>query len=313
MEPVEAERARRRLKLLYESDRLLGVKDWPVSLPVAPVPCETRSAVPEEESVTRSAGPQVDSLAPEVQERLEALMERFPPELEPPGAEPQNRPDRMYSARHSLKGSPVEVVKAKAEALARQAGQVRQCERCGLNKTCRQKVFGIGHPDTRIVFVGEAPGADEDRIGYPFVGRAGHLLTAMVEKGMGLRREHVYICNVLKCRPPQNRTPTTDEMAACQEHMWAQLSVIEPQVVVALGLPAMQTLLNTTDPIGRRRGQFYEICLSGSDLMGGAVAKCMPTYHPAYLLRNPADKGKTWEDLKKVMVELGIPVRGQRG
>jgi uracil-DNA glycosylase family 4 len=296
---VEAERARRRLRLLCESDRLLGLKDWPVS----GVGGVVSDAAP-------SGGTGGDDIPPAVRDRLVALLEQFPPELEPPGADPKNRPDRMYSARHALKGSPAEAVKAKAQALAELASQTRQCERCGLYKTCRQKVFGIGHPDTRIVFVGEAPGADEDRLGYPFVGRAGRLLTAMVEKGMGLRREHVYICNVLKCRPPENRTPTTDEIAACQDHMWAQLRVIEPEVVVALGLPAMQALLNTTDPIGRRRGRFYEIHLSGSDLMGGPVAKCMPTYHPAYLLRNPADKKKAWEDLKKVMAELGIEVRG---
>ena len=299
MGSAEAAGARRRLKLLCESDRLLGMKEWPVG---------KRSRSVDGVSSTRGSGE--EDLAPAVRERLEALMVALPPELEPPGADPKNRPDPIYSAGHALKGSPVEVVKAKAAALARQAEEVKQCKRCGLYQTCRQKVFGIGHPDTRLVFVGEAPGADEDRLGYPFVGRAGHLLTAMVEKGMGLRREHVYICNVLKCRPPENRTPTTDEMAACQDHMWAQLSVIEPEVVVALGLPAMQTLLNTTDPIGRRRGQFYEIHLSGSDLMGGPVAKCLPTYHPAYLLRNPADKKKAWEDLKKVMAAMGIKAGG---
>ena len=243
----------------------------------------------------------------DIENRLRAVMEQFPPELEPPGADPENRPQPLFSATHALKGFPVEVVKLKVEALAQQAEQIKQCKRCGLYKECTQKVFGIGHPDTRIVFVGEAPGADEDRIGYPFVGRAGKLLTAMVEKGMGLRREHVYICNVVKCRPPENRTPTTDEMAACQDHLWAQLSVIEPEFIVALGLPATQTLLNTKDSLGRRRGQFYEIYLSGSDLTGGPVAKCLPTYHPAYLLRNPADKRKAWEDLKKVMAEMGIP------
>jgi uracil-DNA glycosylase len=244
---------------------------------------------------------------PDIEDRLRAVMEQFPPEIEPPGADSENRPDPLFSASHALKGSPLEMIKLKVETLAQQAEQVRKCQRCGLYKGCNQKVFGIGHPDTRIVFVGEAPGADEDRIGYPFVGRAGKLLTAMVEKGMGLRREHVYICNVVKCRPPENRTPTTDEMAACQDHLWAQLSVLEPEVVVALGLPATQLLLNTKDSLSRRRGQFYEIRLSGSDLAGSPVAKCLPTYHPAYLLRNPADKRKTWDDLKKIMAEMGIP------
>ena len=234
-------------------------------------------------------------------------MEQFPPQIEPPGADPQSRPDPVFSARHALKGSPAEVVKLKVEALAEQASQVKKCKRCGLHETCTQKVFGVGHPDTRVVFVGEAPGADEDRLGYPFVGRAGKLLTAMIEKGMGLRREHVYICNVVKCRPPENRTPTTEELAACQDHLWAQLSVIEPQFVVSLGAPATHTLLNTKDALGRLRGQFFEIYLSGSDLTGGPLAKCLPTYHPAYLLRVPTDKKKAWDDLKKVMAEMGIP------
>jgi uracil-DNA glycosylase len=325
---TEVDLARRRLKLLCESDRLLGVRDWPVArtgLSPSGLPADNDTAEddpamskreaesglthsPEQPPPSQPAPPaRRKSVDPDIESRLRAEMEQFPPEIEPPGADPENRPDPLFSAAHALKGSPVEAVKLKAETLAQQAQQVRQCQRCGLCQGCTQKVFGIGHPDTRIVFLGEAPGADEDRIGYPFVGRAGKLLTAMVEKGMGLRREHVYICNVVKCRPPENRTPTTDEMAACQDHLWAQLSLIEPEIVVALGLPATQMLLNTKDSLSRRRGQFYQIHLSGSDLGGGPMAKCLPTYHPAYLLRNPVDKRKTWEDLKKVMTEMGIP------
>lgn len=323
MEP-EMEATRRRLQLLYESDRLLGLRDWPVGSPgtstarstIQQAAGEDAPAMSKKVAKSSPGTPREHVSAPVkrnsadsgLDNRVKLLIEQFPPEIEPPGIDPQGRPDLLVSARYALKGSPVDVVKLKVEALARQFEQVKQCQRCGLyNQGCKQKVFGVGHPDTRIVFVGEAPGADEDRIGYPFMGRAGKLLTAMVEKGMKLRREHVYICNVVKCRPPENRTPTTDEITACQDHLWAQLTVIEPEIIVSLGSPATQTLLSTRDPIGRLRGQFFEIHLSGSDLTGGPVAKCLPTYHPAYLLRNPDDKKKVWEDLKKVIAEMGIP------
>lgn len=327
MESADSQVIGRKLRLLWESDRLLGVKDWPVrrdclTAASASSPAgnhEDSSAVAKrtsKSSVASVAKPQASAdRAPAVDsdadERLAAVMREFPPELdEPPGADPKNRPDPMFSARHALKGSPVDVVKIKAESLAQQAEQLKECKRCGLYKVSTQSVFGIGHPDTRVVFVGEGPGAEEDRTGYPFVGRAGQLLTAMIEKGMGLRREHVYICNVVKHRPPENRTPTTDEMAACQEHLWLQLSVLEPEFVVALGAPATQTLLSKKGSLGSVRGQVFDVCLAGADLAGGPVAKCVPTYHPAYLLRNPADKKKAWEDLKKVMALMNIPSRG---
>jgi len=244
---------------------------------------------------------------------LKALLEGFPPELpEPPGCDPAKRPEPLRSAGYALKGSPVEVVRRKAEALAELAEEVRACKRCGLADLCAQKVFGIGHPDTRLVFVGEAPGAEEDRMGYPFVGRAGQLLTAMIESGMRLRREQVYICNILKCRPPNNRTPAADEVAACQEHLWRQLQILEPELIVALGAPAAQTLLATKTSIGRLRGRFYDLPVSGSALLGGPTVKCLPTFHPAYLLRNPADKKKAWEDLQQLMKAMGIPVPARR-
>lgn len=328
MEPAEAEAIGRRLRLLWESDRLLGLKDWPVRGPCTATgstlsPAGTgkdpsavakrtsKSSAEAAELKASARAPEASVNDAELQERRKAAMQAFPPELEePPGAEPQNRPDPMFSARYALKGSPVEAVKRRAEALAQQAEAVKECKRCGLYKVSTQSVFGIGHPDTRIVFVGEAPGAEEDRTGYPFVGRAGQLLTAMVEKGMGLRREHVYICNVVKHRPPENRTPATEELAACQDHLWLQLSTLEPEIIVALGAPATQTLLSIKSSLGSVRGQAFDIYLSGSEVTGGPVAKCIPTYHPAYLLRNPADKKKAWEDLKKVMALMNIPARG---
>jgi uracil-DNA glycosylase len=326
VERAETQAIGRKLRLLWESDLRLGLKEWPVcghvtatarpssvghlrEEPSAPAGPGSESAQESRPIATVEAP--LAALGAEMEERLKAVMQVFTSELdEPPGADPKQRPDPLYSARYSLKGSPVEAVKKKAEALALQAGQLKACTRCGLYKVSTQSVFGIGHPDTRIVFVGEAPGAEEDRTGYPFVGRAGQLLTAMIEKGMGLRREHVYICNVMKHRPPENRTPTTDEMAACQDHLWQQLTVLEPEIVVALGAPATQTLLNMKCSLGKVRGQAFDLCLSGPATTSGPMAKCVPTYHPAYLLRNPPDKKKAWEDLQKVMALMKIPVRG---
>ncbi len=185
--------------------------------------------------------------------------------------------------------------------------RVKPCIRCGLCKTRTKTVFGQGSPAARIVFVGEAPGADEDRTGLAFVGRAGELLTAMIEKGMGLKRDDVFICNVLKCRPPDNRTPASDEIAACSPYLFEQLQIIQPDVIVALGGPAAQTLLNTRDGITRLRGRFHDFFISGSSMIGEPTP-LMPTFHPAYLLRSPGEKGKAWEDLKMVLTRLDLPI-----
>lgn len=195
----------------------------------------------------------------------------------------------------------------KAERLgALDAEHVTNCTKCGLSQTRTKTVFGQGHENARLVFVGEAPGADEDRTGVAFVGRAGQLLTKMVE-AMGLTRDEVFICNVLKCRPPDNRNPATDEVIACSPYLFEQLQIIDPEVIVALGAPATQTLLNTKESIGRLRGRFHDFYLSGSPLTGPNVP-LMPTYHPAYLLRSPGEKRKAWEDLQMVMALLGLPV-----
>ncbi|MCK6457804.1 MAG: uracil-DNA glycosylase [Phycisphaerae bacterium] len=185
--------------------------------------------------------------------------------------------------------------------------QVRGCRKCGLADGRTQTVFGQGSVAARIVFVGEAPGFEEDRTGQPFVGRAGELLTAMIERGMGLRRDDVYICNVIKCRPPNNRTPAPDEIAACCPYLFEQLRTIQPEVIVALGAPAAQTLLNTRESIGKLRGRFHDFYPSGSALVGDPVP-LMPTFHPAYLLRSPWEKAKAWEDLKLVLTRLELPI-----
>ena len=169
------------------------------------------------------------------------------------------------------------------------------CTRCKLHKARTNIVFGVGNPKAQLVFVGEGPGRDEDEQGEPFVGRAGKLLTQMIE-AMGLRRQDVYICNVVKCRPPENRLPEKDEIATCSPYLLRQLDVIKPKVICCLGACAAQTLLNTNQGISRYRGEFF-------DYRG---AKLIATYHPAYLLRNPNAKGDVWKDLQKVMALLGL-------
>jgi uracil-DNA glycosylase len=172
------------------------------------------------------------------------------------------------------------------------------CTRCKLHRTRHTIVFGDGSSQAQLVFVGEGPGADEDAQGLPFVGRAGKLLTQMIE-AMGLQRRDVYICNVVKCRPPGNRQPESDEVDACSPFLFRQLDVIKPKVIVCLGATAFQTLLQSNLSISRYRGQWL-------DFRG---YKMLPTYHPAYLLRNPAAKADVWKDLQKVMAELGLEVK----
>jgi DNA polymerase len=188
--------------------------------------------------------------------------------------------------------------------------QVKGCRKCRLCEGRTQTVFGQGNPDARLVFVGEAPGFEEDRQGLAFVGRAGQLLTKMIA-AMGLARDDVYICNVIKCRPPNNREPAADEILACSGYLRRQLEIIQPEVLVALGAPAAKTLLNTADSIGKLRGRFHDYFFSGITGSGPSVP-LMPTYHPAYLLRSPEEKRKAWEDLQMVMHLLELPLL-QRG
>lgn len=182
--------------------------------------------------------------------------------------------------------------------------QVKGCRKCRLCEGRTQTVFGQGRSTARLVFVGEGPGYEEDKQGLAFVGPAGQLLTRMIA-AMGLSRDQVYICNVVKCRPPENRTPLADEVLACSPYLHEQLSIIEPETIVALGAPAAKTLLNTADSIGKLRGRFHEYFPSGMPGIGRSIA-VMPTYHPAYLLRSPGEKSKAWEDLQQVMARLEL-------
>lgn len=180
------------------------------------------------------------------------------------------------------------------EALEQQA---RTCQQCRLHATRTNVVFGDGSRHADLMFVGEAPGADEDEQGLPFVGRAGQLLTKIIE-AMGLKRAEVYIANCLKCRPPNNRPPQADEIAFCDGFLLRQIELIKPRVICALGKHAAQTLLKTETPISQLRGKFF-------DYHG---TKLLPTYHPAYLLRNPAEKLTVWKDCQLIMKELGLPL-----
>jgi uracil-DNA glycosylase family 4 len=182
------------------------------------------------------------------------------------------------------------------ESLEAIRADLGDCRRCKLAPSRTHIVFGSGNPHAELMFVGEAPGADEDEQGLPFVGRAGQLLTKIIE-AIEMRREDVYICNILKCRPPGNRSPESDEIASCEPFLLRQVAAVKPRVVCALGTYGAQALLRTKEPISRLRGQFI-------DYRG---FKLMATYHPAYLLRNPNEKRKVWEDVQKIRDYLRSP------
>ena len=179
------------------------------------------------------------------------------------------------------------------EQLKKVSQEMADCQLCPLSKTRQNLVFGDGNPNAQIVFVGEAPGADEDQQGLPFVGKAGQLLTKIIE-AMGIKRKDVYICNILKCRPPDNRNPLPEEISFCEPFLKKQLQAISPKVICALGKFAAQTLLKTDISISLLRGRFHTY--NG--------IKLMPTYHPAYLLRNPSAKKQVWEDVQMIMKEI---------
>jgi DNA polymerase len=201
--------------------------------------------------------------------------------------------------------TPVVAAEERPARLAALKAEVAACTKCPhLAATRTQTVFGTGSPTARLMFVGEAPGADEDRTGLPFVGRAGQLLTDMITKGMGLTREEVYIANILKSRPPENRTPLPDEVANCLPYLERQIAIIRPEFLCLLGKVAASALLDTTLSLGRLRSRWYHY--------RGIPA--VVTYHPAYLLRNPASKKEAWDDLQMLMKAMGLtPPGGKKG
>jgi uracil-DNA glycosylase len=219
--------------------------------------------------------------------RPQGVGNRFSPDPQNPE---HNDEVRAAKGPEKTVPDPVRVFSGPAAALAGVRTEIGDCTRCKLHALGRRQiVFGVGNPQADLMFVGEAPGADEDVQGEPFVGRAGQLLTKIIE-AIGLTREDVYIANVIKCRPPGNRNPEPDEVAQCEPFLFKQIEIIKPKVIVALGKFAAQTLLRTLDPISRLRGRVF-------DYRG---AKLIPTFHPAYLLRNPSSKREVWEDMKVV-------------
>ncbi len=190
------------------------------------------------------------------------------------------------------------VEKITGDSLLKTREDLGECTRCKLHSTRHKIVFGDGNPKAELIFVGEGPGADEDAQGLPFVGRAGKLLTQMIE-AMGLQRKDVYICNVVKCRPPENRQPEEDEVTTCSPFLLRQIDAIAPKVIVCLGAVAAKTLLQTNRGISQFRGEWLEF----------RGRKLLATYHPAYLLRNPPAKSEVWKDLQKVMAVLGLEVK----
>lgn len=182
----------------------------------------------------------------------------------------------------------------RAKTLEELRTAIGDCRRCKLWSGRTHLVFGVGDPKAKLMFIGEGPGRDEDLQGEPFVGRAGQLLTDIITKGMGLRREDVYIANVVKCRPPENRNPEPDEVGSCEPFLKQQIDLVRPEIIIALGKFAVQTLLQSKAPITKLRGNWHSY----------HGIKLMPTFHPAYLLRNPGDKKLVWEDIKKVIKEM---------
>jgi DNA polymerase len=276
MSPIDP--GRDDLKARLEWLRLLGVDDLSRTRserarPVEPIPVEP-----------------IPAAAPANQASL------FGGSVEPPEPPRETRRARKAEAAEAaspLAGLPRADAQDSGAALRIIREDIGDCRRCRLCEKRTNVVFGVGHPQARLMFVGEGPGADEDVQGEPFVGRAGQLLTKIIE-AMQMGRPDVYIANIVKCRPPENRTPLPDEVSTCSPFLFRQIAAIRPRVIVCLGTPAAQTLLGTRETITRMRGVFRDV--------GGI--KVMPTFHPAYLLRNPAAKREVWDDMKQVMAVL---------
>ncbi|MDD3588772.1 MAG: uracil-DNA glycosylase [Thermoguttaceae bacterium] len=233
--------------------------------------------------------------APVKQSKPARLQETPVPEA---GVQPQ---DRREPAQLNVV-SPAPAGEDRASKLAQLAQQIAQCTLCpALVQNRTQTVFGTGDPYAELCFVGEGPGAEEDLQGKPFVGRSGQLLTDMIEKGMGIKRDSVFICNIVRCRPPQNRNPEKQEANNCRPFLDATLDVVQPKFICCLGSIAATNLLQTDKPIGKLRGIVHDY--------NGVKVVC--TYHPAYLLRNPSAKKQTWDDLKLLMREMGLQIPGK--
>lgn len=260
---------------LLQSWRQAGLTHWK-SIPAAPV-----AAVPAPEPI-RSTAPT----------RTTTDMPRGKLIPADPAASPKALDPSRCRTFQPLELPPDE----RRTQLAEWKDRVAQCARCQeLASTRKQTVFGVGNPEAKLLFVGEAPGADEDAQGEPFVGRAGQLLNDII-KACKMKREDVYICNILRCRPPGNRVPTLDEAENCREYLDAQIAIVNPEYIVCWGSTAAKNLLGSEDSIGKMRGKFFQY----------GRAKVLCTYHPSYLLRNPAAKKDVWEDMKFLFRDMGV-------
>jgi DNA polymerase len=289
------ERTKARLRLWLRSERAMGLPS------VGPVAAMVSTVVLEQIAVEAAPPPEprqpqfaVKSPAQAPSKNLFGVSDVTPPShaglMAPPSREPIAAP--VLSRDEKI-----------ARLTAMEANEVRGCTKCRLCEQRTHTVFGEGDADAKIFFIGEGPGETEDRTGRPFVGRAGELLTKMIA-GMGLKREQVYIANVVKCRPPDNRVPAPDEVATCTPYLERQLEIVRPRVIVTLGLPATRYMLQSNQLMGRLRGKWQE----------WRGIRLMPTFHPAYVLRNDTreTKAMVWSDLKQVMAELNLPMPSRR-
>jgi len=269
---------------------LMGVTSLRLATPREAAPL----ASPETSGAIAPPGPQGEAPAASWQQGLFGEVPSTPGATSPGSATGSRPRERGPAATVAfLDGVQLPAAESPSEVLRLVREDIGDCRRCRLSEKRTHVVFGVGDPRARLMFVGEGPGADEDAKGEPFVGRAGQLLNRIIES-IGLTREQVYIANVVKCRPPENRTPLPDEVATCSPFLRQQIAAIRPRVIVCLGTPAAQTVLGTRETITRLRGAFR-------DMDGIQV---MPTFHPAYLLRNPAAKREVWEDMKLVKARL---------
>ncbi len=265
---------------------------------------EHKGPAPDRRVIFASLRDYVEQIREEGLEGLPATPSKpsvAPPKAAPQSPAPAREPSAAPTAIELFSAYPGLEKTADLRALREFIGD---CKRCKLAPTRTNLVFGVGNPSAELMFVGEGPGADEDARGEPFVGRAGQLLTDIIERGMGMARANVYICNVVKCRPPENRNPEPDEVAACEPFLFRQIDLVRPQVIVGLGTFAVQSLLKVKTPISRLRGTWQQV----------RGIRMMPTFHPAYLLRSPGEKRTVWADIQEVMKVLGrpIPKRGER-
>lgn len=260
-----------------------GCTDWTRPQPAGAFEEDQRSAT---EGGTRTSAPHLQTSADAASADSDHVTST---ETSPVSSKP--KPAESPPKRRAIRSKRSDKLKLLSE-------QVSSCRRCAeLASTRTQTVFGVGDPEARILFIGEAPGADEDRQGEPFVGRAGQLLNKIIA-ACNMERGDIYICNVLKCRPPQNRTPLPEEAENCREYLTAQIEIVDPDYIVCWGSVAARNLLDTKSPLGRLRGRFHDY----------GHAKVLCTYHPSYLLRYPAVKKDVWTDMKLLLADMGVDV-----